>query len=673
MAAGSIVIDLLMKTGSFETDTKRAEKRLTELRREATKVGKAIGTAFLGFAAASAAAVQGSINLLDATSKAAQAAGLTTESFSALAYAANLSGVESTEFGSAMQKLSRTAAEAASGTAQYAEAFDALGISVKNSDGSLKNTDKLMGELADKFSQYEDGATKTALAQDIFGKSGAKLIPLLNGGSQGLSDMAAEASALGLVLDTQTSKAAEAFNDNVTRLGSVAQGLTTKIAAELLPTLVNLSAQLFDSAKNSGALDRAARAAATGVKFLLSAGILVGAVFKSIGEFIGGVAAQVVALFQGEFRQAMQIGSEATADFIGNLEAAGAAVGSVWAKTGDKVEAAAETTGTKIAAPLAVAVKKVKVSVDKIAKEAERAAKVVEDKIGGIAREIASFGMSEEQLVLFDLRLAGASPEQIEKAKSLLLGLKQLRDDDAAQEATFEAAKALEAQLKAMDAATPTAKIGAQRDAMLLLADAYEKGRYGLVGSAEAMEKYSEAAQSFLGIDPSAGKGEDPIAASLSDSLTEGIINGFRDGKNAASIFLSELKAQFGKTVLKPLIEPIAKAGSALIGSALSAITGGLLSFDGGGDTPKGPRAGGLDGKGGFLAMLHTDEGVIDYTKPAPARSGGGSGGRPIMVTQNFTVGDVASVSMVRQAVAGSEQRIASGIGRSMRYGGALS
>ena len=42
---------------------------------------------------------------------------------------------------------------------------------------------------------------------------------------------------------------------------------------------------------------------------------------------------------------------------------------------------------------------------------------------------------------------------------------------------------------------------------------------------------------------------------------------------------------------------------------------GRLASFEGGGDTPSGPRAGGLDGKGGFLALLHPDETVTDHLR----------------------------------------------------------
>lgn len=66
--------------------------------------------------------------------------------------------------------------------------------------------------------------------------------------------------------------------------------------------------------------------------------------------------------------------------------------------------------------------------------------------------------------------------------------------------------------------------------------------------------------------------------------------------------------------------------------ASVAAATAGLvsniaavgMSFDGGGYTGSGPRSGGLDGKGGFLAMMHPQETVIDHTKQ---RGNGGSGG----------------------------------------------
>lgn len=69
--------------------------------------------------------------------------------------------------------------------------------------------------------------------------------------------------------------------------------------------------------------------------------------------------------------------------------------------------------------------------------------------------------------------------------------------------------------------------------------------------------------------------------------------------------------------------------------ASVAAATAGLvsniasvgMSFDGGGYTGNGPRSGGLDGKGGFLAMMHPQETVIDHTKSSgKSGSGGGAG-----------------------------------------------
>ena len=61
MAAGSIVIDLLMKTGSFETDTGRAEKRLKKFEKEVSDTATRLATGV----GAIAAAIGGSIALVD--------------------------------------------------------------------------------------------------------------------------------------------------------------------------------------------------------------------------------------------------------------------------------------------------------------------------------------------------------------------------------------------------------------------------------------------------------------------------------------------------------------------------------------------------------------------------------------------------------------------------------
>lgn len=86
----------------------------------------------------------------------------------------------------------------------------------------------------------------------------------------------------------------------------------------------------------------------------------------------------------------------------------------------------------------------------------------------------------------------------------------------------------------------------------------------------------------------------------FSDSIATGILEGYRQGRSLTDIFLQELKAQFAKTVLQPVIQPLAQSGSDLL---TMLINGAVNLFGGGGasgsmtdpgDTgPPGPRAGG--------------------------------------------------------------------------------
>jgi hypothetical protein len=52
-------------------------------------------------------------------------------------------------------------------------------MSARDSNGHLKDTGTLLVEVAQKLGQYADGAAKTAIAQELLGKSGANMIPFL--------------------------------------------------------------------------------------------------------------------------------------------------------------------------------------------------------------------------------------------------------------------------------------------------------------------------------------------------------------------------------------------------------------------------------------------------------------------------------------------------------------
>ena len=264
-------------------------------------VGKfnAIGIALAAVAGA-ALSVKSAIDTADEFSKMAQKTGVAVEQLRELNFAAALSDVSTEALGTGLRKLSVNMAAAAGGSKEQAEVFKALGLSVKDASGNLKGADVVLSEVAGKFANFKDGPEKAALAIQLFGKAGADMIPLLNAGSSGLSEMAQEARDLGAVFDGKFGKQSEEFNDNLTRIGISTQSAGYAIAAELLPSM-NLLAQAFiDGQKaTSGFGSVIGTVLKTGLESAIILVTDVAFVIKGVGTEIGGVIAQLNALGEG--------------------------------------------------------------------------------------------------------------------------------------------------------------------------------------------------------------------------------------------------------------------------------------------------------------------------------------------------------------------------------------
>jgi len=217
--------------------------------------------------------------------------GVTTEFLSGMGHAAQLGGSDLKTVEKGMAKLSRTVADAQSGLATAQRGFTDLGIQIEDSNGVLKTNDQLLFEVADKFKEMPDGVMKAAKAQEIFGRSGKNLINTLNQGSEGLRKQISEAEALGIAFSEEAGKEAEAFNDELLRLETAAQGSLTPIADEMIPlitsafidlqTAVEIGGpgmiQIFESLKPAikGTLD-----------LLVDTALGWGQIIKEIGDFL---------------------------------------------------------------------------------------------------------------------------------------------------------------------------------------------------------------------------------------------------------------------------------------------------------------------------------------------------------------------------------------------------
>ena len=311
----AILLEIIDKaTPELEKFNKELESKTATMKQKFAAFGTAMAAVGVGVGAAFTAMTVAALNFADEVGKSAQKAGVSVEEFSALAYAAKLSDVSMEQLTSGLGQLSKSMIASQDDTSKQAKAFEYLGVKTKDSSGKLKESSAVFKEVSEAISKLPDGASKSAVAMDVFGKAGAQLIPLLNSGAAGLEDMRAEAERLGLILDENTTKAAEAFNDNMTRLknGTMAFGLA--IAKELLPTLDVLAQSMIANAKNGEDFKSFATGIGEVFKFVVKVGAGVIFTFNAIGKGLGAIGAAVASILNGDFAGVKTIFKEYVSD-----------------------------------------------------------------------------------------------------------------------------------------------------------------------------------------------------------------------------------------------------------------------------------------------------------------------------------------------------------------------
>jgi hypothetical protein len=232
------------------------------------------------------AAFQGFMNAVNKADKLNEFSvrlGISTEQLSAWGYAAEQSGTDLESLTGALGKFSKTVAAAADTGSRQSELFAALGISIKDASGNLRDVEELLPEVANAFRSIENDTTQTALAMELFGRSGAELIEFLENGSDGLSELGAEARSVGAIISGETAQAADEFNDEIAKLRATVNGLFSQLAQELLPELTKLVKEFRESAKEGNAFGVSVKEVASAISGLvgwIKDGSEVGASFR---------------------------------------------------------------------------------------------------------------------------------------------------------------------------------------------------------------------------------------------------------------------------------------------------------------------------------------------------------------------------------------------------------
>jgi hypothetical protein len=242
------------------------------------------------------------IDTADEMNDLSQRIGISVEDLAGYKLAAESSGTSLEGMATGVKRLSVYLTE-------HGDKLRAAGITATTADGAMR-------QLADRFQQMPDGATKTAVAMELMGRSGADMIPLLNGGGAALGQMIQRGKEL-YPVTTEMAQASDALNDQLQEVKLALESVSIRVGKMLLPVLTDMAKAWQANVEQIGAANAAlVTLGQTGVigQTISVLWANVSYVFEQVGREIGGIAAQMVALAHGDFRGAGVIGDEMKAD-----------------------------------------------------------------------------------------------------------------------------------------------------------------------------------------------------------------------------------------------------------------------------------------------------------------------------------------------------------------------
>lgn len=208
----------------------------------------------------------------DEIAKMSKRIGVSTETLSKWKYMADLSGTSLSAMEKGMKKLSMSISDAKDGLMTYTREFEKININVRELEG-LSPEDQFM-RIAMAVAAIEDPMARASAAQKLFGRAGMELLPMLEGGAEGMKELAERASEFAVIFDEEAARAAEEFNDAITDLKGSLGKMGAAIAKEVMPDIKKFVEQVTGTIQKISEWIELNPQLVTGLKVVV--GVLVG-------------------------------------------------------------------------------------------------------------------------------------------------------------------------------------------------------------------------------------------------------------------------------------------------------------------------------------------------------------------------------------------------------------
>lgn len=242
---GSLVVKLAAETSEFQADLGRSarmlDKHANEMKASLQQVASVAKTAFaVVIGATSVAALRDFVTQTLEASAAlqglAEQTGASAAALSGFAPVATISGTAMDAIGGSLAKLSKGLAGVDDETAGATKALQFLGVRAKDASGNLRDPAEVMNDVALKLAEFEDGAGKTAIAMELFGKSGAAMLPFLK-------DLA-ENQDLNIRLTAQQIEEADNASKALARMKAETNFVAQTLVTAAIPSMTVLAKEL---------------------------------------------------------------------------------------------------------------------------------------------------------------------------------------------------------------------------------------------------------------------------------------------------------------------------------------------------------------------------------------------------------------------------------------------
>ncbi len=313
--AGSIVVDLLAKTGSFESDLDRARKKLSTVGDDANRVSAQLDKAALALGGIAVTAAAGLVALTARTATAANeirnlaaVAGASTTEFQRIAVAAQSVGLSQEKVSAQLQDFNEKVGEfLRSGGGGMKEFFEQVAPKIGVTAEAFRNLSGPQG-----LQTYYNALEKAGLNQkemsfylESMASDTTALIPILRNGGAEFERLADRAQRFGLILSAEAIQSAQQLTDNIDGLTQSAHGLKNQISTALLPSLVSVTETLLEIVESIGPVGDKIE---TALKIAGTSATAVAAIFagRLLASLVGSVTAFAAATLEvGRYQMAL--------------------------------------------------------------------------------------------------------------------------------------------------------------------------------------------------------------------------------------------------------------------------------------------------------------------------------------------------------------------------------